>query len=87
MSNVKGVIVDEAKGWYTYRVILDRDELVVLRKSRRLYPKAFIYSEQVCSGNKAEISKYWTFGKAPSSYVKDKLLRAYTIHHAVVDPG
>jgi hypothetical protein len=52
-----------------------------LRRSMRpgKYPKAFLYSRKVTSGNKSGLRLFFTFGQRPSQYYRQHLVREFPI--------
>jgi hypothetical protein len=82
-GRVNAVVAAKGVGYYTYYAVMDDNSRIKLRRSCRPfpYPRAYLYNKEVCSGNKSELSRYWTFGQAPSSYVKEYLIRHFDVFH------
>jgi hypothetical protein len=59
--------------WRYTAVDEDGSEEVVRQRATKLYLKAFMYTEPVTSGNKQGLTRYFTFGKEPNRYYRDKL--------------
>lgn len=81
MNKVLGVYTYQlpSGGWRYMAVMEDGTEQVVRKQATRRYPTAFMYSVPVTSGNKQGLALYFTFGKNPSSWYKDKVVASYSI--------
>jgi len=66
-------------GMWQYVAITSEGEQVIRKQATRQYANAYQYNDAVCSGNKNGLTRYFTFGKAPSPYYKDKLVKTHPV--------
>jgi hypothetical protein len=78
-AQIAGVLAAKEGNYYIYYAEMDNGEHAYIRKSERKYDTAWQYSGKVTSGNKRGLSLYFTFGKQPNHWYKDKVVKAHQI--------
>jgi hypothetical protein len=57
--------------WQYIAYMHDGTSEMIRKKATRLYDCAFYYNRRVCGGNKTGLTRYFSFGKNPSSHYRD----------------